>query len=105
MTQTLLTVAAFVLLLSMVPMALKWLQNRGVATGGAASGSANRVVSAVAVGPHQRVVTVEVGPAHARTCLVLGVTPQSISCLHTMPAPARPADGPVDVLSGPGPRA
>ncbi len=104
MTQTLLTVAAFVLLLAMVPMALKWLQSRGVATG-SAGGAANRVVSAVAVGPHQRVVTVEVGPAHARICLVLGVTPQSISCLHTMPGPARPADGPIDALSGPGPRA
>ena len=28
MTQTLLTVAAFVLLLAMVPMAIKWLQSR-----------------------------------------------------------------------------
>jgi flagellar protein FliO/FliZ len=47
------------------------------------------------VGPHQRVVTVEVGPEGARTWLVLGVTGQTISCLHSMnagasqPLPAR----------------
>lgn len=85
MTQTLLTVVAFVLLLAMVPMGLKWLQARSVVSGPAAGG-ANRVLSAVAVGPQQRVVTVEVGPAHARVCLVLGVTAQSVSCLHTTPA-------------------
>jgi len=84
----------------LVPMALKWLQSRGVATG--PTGAASRVLSAVAVGPHQRVVTVEVGPAHERICLVLGVTAQSISCLHTMAAPVRPVAG--DALSAPGPR-
>lgn len=87
MTQTLLTVTAFVLLLAMVPMGIKWLQARSVVAGPAA-GAANRVVSAVAVGPQQRVVTVEVGPPDARVCLVLGVTAQSVSCLHTMPAAA-----------------
>lgn len=45
----------------------------------------SRVVSTVAVGPNQRVVTVEVGPESARVWLVLGVTPQSIQCLHTCP--------------------
>jgi len=83
MTQTLLTVAAFVLLLAMVPMGIKWLQARSVVAGPAA-GAANRVLSAVAVGPQQRVVTVEVGPPGARVCLVLGVTAQSIACLHTV---------------------
>ncbi|MBY0410619.1 MAG: flagellar biosynthetic protein FliO, partial [Burkholderiaceae bacterium] len=34
-----------------------------------------------------RVVTVEVGPENARTCLVLGVTAQHISCLHVLPMP------------------
>jgi flagellar protein FliO/FliZ len=85
MTQTLFTVAAFVLLLAMVPMGIRWLQARSVVPGPGA-GAANRVLSAVAVGPQQRVVTVEVGPQDARVCLVLGVTAQSVSCLHTMPA-------------------
>lgn len=82
MTQTLLTVTLFVLLLAMVPMGLKWLQRRLAGSEpGASMGS--RVVSAVAVGPHQKVVTVEVGPEHARTWLTLGVTAQTITCLHT----------------------
>ena len=85
MTQTLLTVVAFVLLLAMVPMGIKWLQARSVVSGPAA-GAANRVLSVVAVGPQQRVVTVEVGPADARVCRVLGVTAQSVACLHTLPA-------------------
>ncbi len=88
MTQTLITVALFVLALAMVPMGIKWLQSRAmVGQGqGPAAGAASRVLSAVAVGPQQRVVTVEIGPADARICLVLGVTAQSITCLHTMPA-------------------
>lgn len=87
MTQTLLTVAAFVLLLAMVPMGIRRLQARASAAG-SSMGTGSKVVSAVAVGPQQRVVTVEVGPAHARICLVLGVTAQSVACLHTMPAQA-----------------
>lgn len=86
MTQTLITVALFVLALAMVPMGIKWLQSRAMMGQGPAAGAASRVLSAVAVGPQQRVVTVEIGPADARICLVLGVTAQSITCLHTMPA-------------------
>ena len=86
MTQTLITVAVFVFALAMVPMGIKWLQARSVVGSAAGAGAASRVLSAVAVGPQQRVVTVEVGPADARICLVLGVTGQSITCLHTMPA-------------------
>lgn len=83
MSQTLVTVAVFVLLLALVPFGIKWIQSRsGSAT--AAIGSGTRVISAVAVGPHQRVVTVEVGPQDARIWLVLGVTQQSIGCLHTI---------------------
>jgi flagellar protein FliO/FliZ len=85
MTQTLMTVGLFVVLLALVPVAVKWVQRRSV---GGISGlaSAPRVLSAVAVGPHQRVVTVEVGPESARTWLVLGVTAQSITCLHSVAA-------------------
>ena len=100
MTQTLLTVAAFVLLLAMVPMGIRWLQARSGSVG-ANVGVGNKVVSAVAVGPHQRVVTVEVGPAHERICLVLGVTAQSISCLHTTAALPRSVDGTAHALPGP----
>ena len=85
MTQSLLWVAGFVLLLALVPFGIKWVQSR---TGGGAlqAGASSKVISAVAVGPQQRVVTVEVGPLDARICLVLGVTQQSVSCLHSFPA-------------------
>jgi len=83
MTQTLITVVAFVVLLALVPSGIKWVQARS-GRGMAAGGGHTRLVSAVAVGPHQRVVTVEVGPQDARSWLVLGVTAQSISCLHRM---------------------
>ena len=86
-TPTLLAVAAFVLLLALVPAALKWAQAR-VAGGVRKLDVVTRLVSAVAVGPHQRVVTVEVGPVDARTTLVLGVTQQAVTCLHSFPASA-----------------
>lgn len=85
MTQTLMTVGLFVVLLALVPLTLKWVQRRSVG-GISGMGSTPRVISAVAVGPHQRVVTVEVGPESDRTWLILGVTAQSITCLHSVPA-------------------
>ena len=44
-----------------------------------------RLISQVAIGPQQRVVVLETGPVHERTHLVLGVTAQSIQCLHSTP--------------------
>lgn len=85
-----LSIVFLLLLLALLPFAVKWLQRRlgaGVLPGSAV---ASRVVSALAVGPHQQVVTVEVGPAEERIRLVLGVTAQSITCLHqsTVTTPA-----------------
>lgn len=107
LTQTLALVAIMVVLLALLPGAVKWLQAR---TNARAPGqpTTTRLVSAVAVGPHQRVVTVEVGPAAARTMLVLGVTPQSVSCLHSValaPQAPRSANEPAQVgaMSAPGP--
>ncbi|WP_413895852.1 flagellar biosynthetic protein FliO [Rhodoferax sp.] len=73
----------------MLPWGVKWLQ-RKVGHVGLAPSSSSRVVSAVAVGPHQRVVTVEVGPEGARVWLVLGVTAQTVTCLHSSPAGSEP---------------
>ena len=83
MTQTSISIGLFILLLALVPVGLKWVQRR-TATGGAGFASASKIISAVAVGPHQRVVTVEVGPEDARTWLTLGVTAQTITCLHSV---------------------
>lgn len=82
MTQTLIPVVFFVILLALVPVALKWVQRRS-AGGAPGMTSASRIVSAIAVGPHQRVVTVEVGPEGERVWLTLGVTAQAITCLHS----------------------
>jgi flagellar protein FliO/FliZ len=98
MWQAWVSVVFFVVLLALVPVALKWVQRRA---GGGLMGSmvATKIVSAVGVGPHQRVVTVEVGPEGARVWLTLGVTAQNITCLHTAAAPMG-ASVPVDATVG-----
>lgn len=72
---------AFLGVLVCLPLLLKWLKQRIPGRFSDASGQ-SRFISALAVGPHQRVVTVEVGPEGRRVWLTLGVTGQSISCLH-----------------------
>ena len=97
MTQTLFSVGLFLLVLAMVPVGIKWLQRRS-ATRGATPHSASKIVSVLALGPHQRVVTVEVGPADARMSLVLGVTAHSITCLHSAVLQGRPNGDETSVL-------
>ena len=86
MTQTLAVVVLFVVAISFLPWLVRRLQLRQAGVGGGGAGS--RVLTQVAVGPQQRVVTVEVGPPQQRTVLVLGVTAQNINCLHVLPAVA-----------------
>ncbi|WP_293661382.1 flagellar biosynthetic protein FliO [Rhodoferax sp. OV413] len=87
MSTQLIPVIGFLIVLACLPFFLKWLKAR-VPNGLRLEGTQNRFVSAVSVGPHQRVVTVEVGPANARVWLVLGVSSAGIQCLHTAVAPA-----------------
>ena len=96
LSQTLLAVLAFVAIVAALPWLVKRLQQRqAMARGGDVS---THVLSAVAVGAHQRVVTVEVGEGAHKTRLVLGVTAQQINCLHVLTpgaaatAPAAAAD-------------
>lgn len=99
-----LSIVILVVLLALLPLGLKWLQRRVAGTVVAQSATA-KIVSAIAVGPQQRVVTVETGPEDARVWLTLGVTAQHISCLHTSAVPVKcpaneaPAVSPVDVVS------
>jgi flagellar protein FliO/FliZ len=87
MTQSFILVIFFVGLLACLPWAINRLKKQyGLTHLGPTQQS--RVLSVLAVGPHQKVVTVEVGPDSARVALVLGVTQQSISLLHTLPAQA-----------------
>lgn len=87
MTQTLLVVLLFIGAVATLPWVIRYVQQQRTKAAGMA-GMSSRVLSAIAVGPHQRIVTVEVGPEHARTCLVLGVTAQQINCLHILSSPA-----------------
>lgn len=81
MTQSWILVGAFLAVLVCLPAALKWAKQRYLGRYVDVSGQ-SRFVSALAVGPHQRVVTVEVGPEGKRVWLTLGVTGHNISCLH-----------------------
>jgi flagellar protein FliO/FliZ len=83
MTQSWILVGAFLGALVCLPLLLKWIKQRVPGRFADASGQA-RFVSALAVGPHQRVVTVEIGPEGKRVWLTLGVTGQTISCLHSI---------------------
>jgi flagellar protein FliO/FliZ len=84
----------FVAILALIPAAL-WLLKRTPA-GGAGSSALMRSVAVLPLSASQRIVTVEVGAGESRRWLVLGVTPSSITTLHTMEpvegaAPAAPA--------------
>jgi flagellar protein FliO/FliZ len=83
----------FVAIIVAIPVVL-WLLKRtpyGAAMGASAAAAGTRTVASLAIGPHQRIVTVEVGQGDERRWLVLGVTPQSITTLHTLSAQDEPA--------------
>jgi flagellar protein FliO/FliZ len=103
MTDALLTVVFFVVLLALLPWGVRWVQRRGQLPG--AAGPALRVGSAVAVGPQQRVVTVEVGPVGQRTWLVLGVTAHQVQCLHRYEEPGGLGEATSSVVVGAAPSA
>lgn len=95
MTQSLLVVGFFLAILACLPFLLKWLRQRA-SNQSVLSSEHSKFISALAVGPHQSVVTIEAGPQGARVWLTLGVTQQSISCLHVAPVGA--SDGEVNTV-------
>ena len=74
-------------LLVLLPWGITWLRRKGW-QGTASRGQVLKLVGAVAVGPQQKVVTIEV--THGDRCqwLVLGVTPHAITRLDAVEAPA-----------------
>jgi flagellar protein FliO/FliZ len=86
------------LVLVLIPAVLLAVKRSGLATrlAGALAGRFGVPVvlpqlvlrESLAIGPNQRVVAVEVGSGAERQWLLLGVTAQQISTLHTMVAPA-----------------
>lgn len=91
--QSLVSVTVFLALLACLPLLVKWLKQRSIVPGARESSGQSRFISALAVGPHQRVVTVEVGPDGNRVWLTLGITAQHISCLHSAPVHSSPDNG------------
>ena len=79
----------FIAIVLMIPVAL-WLLKRTPMGGGAGHGMM-RSVAALPLSTNQRIVTVEVGHGAERRWLVLGVTANNITTLHTM---APQDDGP-----------
>lgn len=80
MSESLILVVFFVAGIAALPWLVRRLQDR-MAPGSTSLGGA-KVLSAVAVGPQQRVVTVQVGTGDQDLVLVLGVTANAVSCLH-----------------------
>ena len=72
----------FLFVLALIPGVL-WLIKRLPAVKGTQS-AACRVVGILPLSSSQRILTVEVGRGESRTWLVLGVTPSSITLLHSM---------------------
>lgn len=82
----------FVVIVVMIPMVL-WLIKRSALGGHLGAGQAYapmRLVSSLVLAPGQRIVTVEIGEGEERRWLVLGVTQQSITTLHTLTASPPP---------------
>ena len=86
----------FIAIIAMIPCAL-WLLKR-TPMGGGGSGGVMRSVAALPLSQNQRIVTVEVGQGDERRWLVLGVTAQSITTLHTM---APQAEAPTSAAATP----
>jgi flagellar protein FliO/FliZ len=89
----------FCAIVALIPVTL-WFLKRTPLGGGSAAGVLKTVAN-LSLSTSQRIVTIEVGNGDERRWLVLGVTPNSITPLHTMtpddgttpsdPAPLHPA--------------
>ncbi|MDT8992911.1 flagellar biosynthetic protein FliO [Curvibacter sp. APW13] len=79
MTDSLILLVLFVVAIASLPWGVRRLQARFGVPAPLAGG---RVVSALAVGPQQRIVTVQVNCGSQELTMVLGVTSASVTCLH-----------------------
>jgi len=87
----------FCAIVALIPITL-WLLKR-TPLGGAGAAGVMRSVAMLPISASQRIVTVEIGQGDERCWLVLGVTPTSITALHTMApqgdAATPPSPGPI----------
>lgn len=85
MQSTGLTVLWFLLIIGLIPLSLWVLKRSGMVVGTVPGQEALiKPVTHFTLGPGQKLVTVEVGSGEDRKWLVLGVTAQQITTLHTM---------------------
>jgi len=89
MSASLMSLLWFVAILVLIPVALLLLKRSGLSPAGALKAGAGvpRLVASLPLGAQQRLLTVEVGEGASRRWLVLGVTGQSITTLHTLDEP------------------
>ena len=93
----------FGVVLALIPAALWLLKRSGLTPAGLRGAAAGpRLTGSLALGPQQRVVTVEVGEGDERRWLVLGVTAQQITTLHTLTVPPVPTALPASQGPAPG---
>ena len=89
MWPTLILVALFVAAMACLPWLVRRLQQknllpRGMGMARGATPVPAQVLGSLAIGPQQRVVTVQVGEGDEAVRLVLGVSTQQIQCLHVL---------------------
>jgi flagellar protein FliO/FliZ len=92
MSNSLMPLLWFVAILALIP-ALLWLLKRTPMGGGAGSHGQMRTVAVLSISPNQRLLTVEIGQGEDKRWLVLGVTPQQITTLHSLPPQPESAAG------------
>ena len=91
MWPTLILVALFVAAMACLPWLVRRLQQknllpRGMGMARGITPVPAQVLGSLAIGPQQRVVTVQVGEGDEAVRLVLGVSAQQIQCLHVLKA-------------------
>ena len=85
-SSSLMPLLAFMAVVALIPVALWLLRRSGYA--GAGQDGLMRTVSSLSLSPSQRVVVVELGQGATARWLVLGVTPDNITHLTQLDAPA-----------------
>jgi flagellar protein FliO/FliZ len=91
--------AAPALVLLLVMVAVAWMlqrYRRHIPGAARQTGPALQVMNTLALGPQQRVITLQVGQGGSGVCLVLGVAPGGITALHALPLAAADADAAAD---------
>ncbi|MCA6217973.1 flagellar biosynthetic protein FliO [Ideonella sp. B7] len=84
-TSSLLPLLAFLLVVALIPLALWLLRRSGLA--GTGQPGLMRTVSSLSLSPSQKVVVVELGQGAGAKWLVLGVSGERITPLHTLDTP------------------